>query len=110
LKILFICSANKDRSATAEEYAMEHYPQHEYDAAGTNQKICFQLGTQYINAQQLAAADLILVMESKHKAEIQRLFGSMYNSKISVLQIKDVYKYGSQNLKEILQEKLAAYL
>ena len=81
-----------------------------YDSAGINQKICFQLGTQYVYEQQLIDSDQILVMENKHKKEIQRVFGDQFNSKISVLHIKDVYKYGATTLKEILQLKLTAYL
>jgi protein-tyrosine-phosphatase len=41
MKVLFICSANKDRSATAELLAREIWQNHEYDSAGTNQKLCF---------------------------------------------------------------------
>ncbi len=110
MKILFICSANKDRSVTAEEYAQLYWPQHEYDSAGTNQKICFQLGTQYIDAAQLDWADLIFCMENKHQTEIQRIFSQAYNSKISVLHINDRYAYNSSELKEILVEKLKEYL
>lgn len=110
MKVLFICSANKDRSITAEEYARENFPMHEYDSAGTNRKICFQLGTQLVQTHQLLWADKIICMESKHKKEIQKLVGAKFNSKLAVLHIKDRYPYNSAGLKEILKEKLGSYL
>lgn len=110
MKVLFVCSANKDRSATAEEYTEKHYSKHQYDAAGTNEKLCFQYGTQYISKDLLVAADLILAMENKHKQQMLSAFGSSFSKKIKVLNIRDHYEYGNAKLKEILKEKLAAYL
>lgn len=110
MKVLFVCSANKDRSVTAEELAVQLYPQHDYRSAGTNQKICFQLGTAYIDTVDLDWADLVLVMENKHQTEIQRVFGQTFHSKISLLHIKDRFKYNSSELKDILQEKFKAVL
>jgi len=110
LKVLFICSANKDRSATAENLAGNCWPKHQYDSAGTNQKICFQLGTQYISENQLFWADLIFAMENKHKKELIKRFGSQFGQKITVLGIRDHYEFGNPELKEILREKLLAYL
>jgi len=110
MKVVFICSANKDRSATAEESALELYPEHHYDSAGTNQKICFQLGTQYVSKEMIDTADIVLAMENKHKKEILKLFGTAHGKKISVLGVRDRYEFGNAELKEILKEKLAAYL
>jgi len=106
-KILFICSANKDRSRTAEDYFSETNPNCVFDSAGTNQKLCNQLGTSYIQENQLEWADLIYVMELKHHDAIKSLFGNKYSSKVTVLGIKDVYKYGSRDLKDLLQSKLS---
>lgn len=110
MKVVFICSANKDRSATAEELAKEIYPEHQYDSAGTNQKICFQLGTQCVTREIMEGADLVLAMENKHKKEILRLFGKAYSKKIKVLSIRDHYPFSSAELKGILKEKLQPYL
>ncbi|MGB5981690.1 MAG: phosphotyrosine protein phosphatase [Nonlabens sp.] len=101
-KILFVCSANKDRSKTAEDYFSAKYLDKNFDSAGTNKKICQQLGTNFISKEQLDAADRILVMEHKHLKVIKDLFGSKYHNKISVLHIKDLYKYGSSELIDIL--------
>ena len=67
--ILFVCSANKDRSKTAEDYFSKHYPDLCFDSAGTNKN------TKYYN-------------------------------KITVLNINDIYKYGSKELIEILKTKI----
>ncbi len=105
-KILFICSANKDRSKTADDYFSKNYSDCLFDSAGTNKKICFQIGSNYIEEQQLEWADRILVMETKHKKIIQDLFGHQYSKKIEVLNIKDIYSYGDQELIEVLVEKV----
>lgn len=110
MNIFFICSANKDRSATAELLGQELWPNHQFISAGTNQKICFQLGTQYINIELVDWAEIIFVMENKHKKELIKLFGSSFSKKIKVLDIKDHYEYGNSNLKEILKIKLQEYL
>jgi predicted protein tyrosine phosphatase len=110
MKVLFICSANKDRSATAELLAREIWQSHEYDSAGTNQKLCFQLGTQYIQLNQIEWADIVFVMENKHKKEVIKLFGSAYGKSIKVIGIKDHYEFGNGKLKLILKEELQAYL
>jgi len=104
--ILFICSAHKDRSRTAEDHFSGVNPVHKYDSAGTNEKICFQLGTQYIEMEQLEWAHCIYLMESKHKKAVETTFGSAYNSKMKVLNIQDHYGYGDKELIRLLSEKL----
>jgi predicted protein tyrosine phosphatase len=106
MNILFICSANKDCSKTAEDYFSENYVDFTFDSAGTNKKTCNQLGTNYIEDYQLDWADKIYVMESKHLKAIRELFGNEYSNKTSVLNIQDMYKYGSKDLIEILEKKV----
>ena len=40
--ILFVCSANKQRSKTAEDYFSSKYADFHFISAGTNRKICEQ--------------------------------------------------------------------
>lgn len=110
MNVLFICSANKDRSPTAEEWVAAHYPQHTYLSAETNQKICFQLGTQYVDEELIRWADLILVMENKHKKELLQWFGSKIGQKVQAMGIKDYYSFQEARLKELLKEKLGDWL
>ena len=104
--ILFVCSANKDRSRTAEDYFSEKYPDIQFDSAGTNKTICQKLGTNYINEEQLEWADEVFVMETKHLKAIQNIYGNKYFNKINVLNINDIYQYGAKDLIEILASKV----
>ena len=105
-KVLFICSANKDRSRTAEDFFSKMYPNISFDSAGTNKHICFKLGTNYISEEQLQWADRIFVMETKHLNAVKKLFGNKFYNKIKVLHIKDVYAYGSNDLISLLKSKV----
>lgn len=104
--ILFICSANKDRSKTAEDYFAELHSTFNFISAGTNKKICNQLGTNYLTKEEQELADEIYVMEHKHLKAIKEDFGNSYSTKISILNIKDIYCYGDKELKDILMWKV----
>lgn len=80
MNVLFICSANKDWSRTAEDYFISMYPEINFLSSGTNIKICLQLGTSYLEAEQLIWADVVYVMETKHYTAIKSLFGNKYHS------------------------------
>ncbi len=56
-------------------------------------------------------ADVIFTMENYHMMWIKRDFPKQYNKeKIRVLKIPDQYYYDSQELKELLKEKLVIFL
>ena len=82
--ILFICSANKDRSKTAEDYFSENYSDFNFDSAGANKKICNQIGTNYMEKDQLDWVDEIFVMENKHLKSVKEVFGNQYSNKVIV--------------------------
>ena len=104
--ILFICSANKDRSKTGEDYFSEVYPNFNFESAGTNQKTCNRLGTNYIEKDQLERADYIYVMETKHEKFINQFSENKFRNKLAVLHIKDIYKYNQKELIALLKDKL----
>ncbi len=104
--ILFVCSANKQRSATADHYFSEKYTELNFDSAGTNHKICRKEGTTPLEEEHLIWADLVVVMESKHKAIIKKNTGSKYSSKIKIANIQDVFKYYQKELIVELEEKV----
>lgn len=104
--ILFICSANKDRSKTAEDYFSEKFPNLNFESAGTNQKTCNQLGTNFIEMEKLEWADSIYVMETKHKKYVNKFSENTFRNKIDVLHIRDIYKYNQKELIQILNDKL----
>lgn len=107
MNILFVCSANKDRSKTAEDYFSENYTDFSFDSAGTNKKTCNKLGTNYLEDSQLDWANKIYVMENKHRKVLKELFGNQYSYKINVLNIRDIYTYGSKDLIEVLKNKVS---
>ena len=104
--ILFVCSANKQRSKTAEDYFSEIYPKLIFNSAGTNIKLCQKEGTNPISEIDLQNADLIYVMEYKHQKQINSNTENKYSKKIKVLNIPDIYKYYQIELIEILKLKI----
>ena len=108
-RYLFVCSANKQRSKTAEDHFSELYPDDEFESGGTNHKICNALGTNPLEEAQLVWADIVFVMEHKHREIINKHTSGKHIQKIVVLNIKDVYKYNQPELLEILEEKLSRY-
>lgn len=107
MNYLFICSANKQRSKTAEDFFSQKYPEHEFLSAGTNTKICRKEGTTELTEDLLQWADKVFVMEKKHLDQIKKHTGSKCYSKIEVLNIPDIYKYYDTDLISILEEKVS---
>ncbi|WP_459209931.1 arsenate reductase/protein-tyrosine-phosphatase family protein [Aquimarina rhabdastrellae] len=109
--ILFICSANKQRSKTADDYFSSRYvDQFLFDSAGTNLKICHKEGTNPLTEELVKWADLILVMEKRHKKLINSQTKEKYDFKIKVLNIPDRFKYYQKELIQLLEEKVIPYL
>lgn len=108
--ILFVCSANKQRSKTAEDYFSEHYSNINFQSAGTNIKLCRKEGTNSLDERMMQDSDLVFVMENKYKTEIRQITGKSYSDKIIVLNIPDVYKYYDKELIDILSSKVEDYL
>lgn len=106
MKTLFICSANKQRSKTAEDYFAVKFPEHEFLSAGTNLKICRKEGTTELTEDLLEWADKVYFMEKKHLDQIQKHTGSKYYSKVTVLNIPDIYEYYDKALIRILDERI----
>ncbi|NVK62954.1 MAG: phosphotyrosine protein phosphatase [Flavobacteriales bacterium] len=105
--ILFVCSANKERSKTADDYFSEKYPHIQFDSAGTNLKICQKEGTNPMTEELADWADEIIVMEQKHANLINQHTDRNYARKIRILHIPDHYKYYQKELIELLEEKVS---
>ena len=63
-----------------------------------------------ISAKHLCWADLVLVMENKHKAVITERYRHLNLPKITVLDIPDDYEYMSDELVEMLETSVEAIL
>ena len=107
--ILFVCSANKQRSKTAEDYFSLTYPDYTFTSAGTNLKICKKEGTNPLTIELLQQADLVFVMEARHKKTIKESLKCRLRKEIIVLNIPDLYKYYQKELIELLQNKMKPY-
>ncbi|TRW23330.1 phosphotyrosine protein phosphatase [Flavobacterium zepuense] len=100
--ILFVCSANKQRSKTAEDYFSTVYPELNFKSCGTNIKLCEKEGTNPVTEELLTWADIIFVMEHSHSKAVKQYTSSKHGSKLIVLAIPDVYKYYQKELIDIL--------
>lgn len=101
--LLFICSKNQWRSPTAELLFKDH-PTHIAHSAGTSDKARIRVSQKMIDW-----ADVIFVMEAKHRDIIRQRF-DFADQTIIVLDIADDYQFGDTELIDILKVSLADYL
>lgn len=102
---LFICSRNQWRSPTAESLFRKH-PHVVARSAGTSPNAVHP-----VNAQDLKWADVIFVMETKHKQRLLIEFPDATRYKaMHVLDIPDDYQRDDPELVRLLEECLAPYL
>jgi predicted protein tyrosine phosphatase len=104
-RILFVCSRNKLRSPTAETVFADH-PEVEVDSAGLNHDAVVPL-----SPEQIEWADLILVMEKRHRSKLTRSFRKYSAGKrIVVLNIPDDYDYMEPALVDLLKRRCAQFI
>ena len=104
-KILFICSRNQWRSPTGEQVWKNH-PELSVRSAGTSPK-----AKRTVNVKDIQWADVVFVMEEKHKSRLKAEFTRLLNYKdIHVLDIPDDYQYMDSELVEIMQQTVGSYL
>jgi len=101
--LLFICSKNQWRSPTAESLFKNH-PTHTARSAGTNNNARIR-----VNQKMIDWADVLFVMERKHRDIIRERF-NISNQPVIILEIPDDYQFGDPELIEILKISLAGYL
>jgi predicted protein tyrosine phosphatase len=105
MNVLFVCSRNRRRSATAEAIFA--------DLKGIN---TLSAGTSVdavtpLTADLIEWADLILAMETVHRRRLRVRFGSLLRDKrIGVLGIPDKYEYGDAELIRRLRQSALPYL
>jgi predicted protein tyrosine phosphatase len=100
LKILFVCTVNRLRSATAHK-VYEDDSRFEVKSAGTDKR-----ANTVISLDLLTWADSIVVMEKHHRNFIRQKFPDIYkNKKIVCLYIPDEFDYMQKELIYIIKEK-----
>lgn len=100
LNILFICSQNQWRSPTAEK--VWHKTEGiSVRSAGTSRR-----ARKRLSVKDIRWADLIFVMEEKHKSRMRADFRDEIKYKeLYVLDIPDDYQYMDPELIEVIKEK-----
>lgn len=104
MNILFLCTANLNRSKTAEVHFAAKDPAHIYRSAGLSEKECHRNQTTLCTEAMLLWADLIFVMEDSHTRRIEQHTEQRFLNKIINLDIQDIYKF----MEPALIEKLEA--
>ena len=102
MNLLFICSRNQWRSPTAEAI-FKNSAAHNARSAGTSDSARIK-----VNEAMLHWADIIFVMEKKHRQIIKSKFEVDKN--IIVLDIPDEYQYMDEELIDIIKSAVADYL
>jgi predicted protein tyrosine phosphatase len=105
LHVLFVCSRNQWRSPTAEQTFRRH-PRLEVRSAGTASS-----ARRPLSADDIRWADVIVLMEDKHRRRIAADFARLLVGKIvHVLDIPDDYRYMDPELVAILQQSVPGLL
>ena len=105
MNALFICSRNQWRSRTAETIFKDN-KDHLAKSAGTEPSARVRISAKLINW-----ADIIFVMEKKHKQRLIENFpGEMQNKKVVIPDIADDYSYMDEELIEMIRTSVAPYL
>lgn len=105
MNVLFVCSRNQWRSPTAEAVFRKR------------EGICVRSGgtsakaRHRVSANDLQWADVVMVMEEKHKSRLQAEFGRLLQYKpIHVLDIPDAYQFMAPELIVELERAVGALL
>lgn len=102
--ILVVCGKNKRRSRTA-EYIFKNDDRINIRSVGVSPN-----SNRKINEKDLIWANLVLVMEKKHKNKIKSTFYFLDLPKIENLDIPDTYEFMDDELICILEDKIKYHI
>ncbi len=101
MKVLFICNQNQNRSKTAEEIFKGTFTTR---SAGLYNE-------RPVTENEIAWADLIVVMDDAQRAELAKRFPNHYLLKrIVSLDVPDVFRYQQPELVELLKTRVEEVL
>lgn len=104
-RVLFVCSANRLRSPTA-EHVFARWPGIEADSAGLNND-----ADQPLSPEQIEWADVIFVMERDHLTRLRRNFTKHAAGKrVICLNIADDFAYLQPELVRLLEDRAGPFL
>lgn len=105
IRVLFVCSKNQWRSPTAERVFRKE-PGLSVRSSGTS-----RAARRTINVADIRWADVILVMEDKHRARLRAQFRDEVRYKaLHTLDIPDLYRFMDPDLIELLHAKVPPLL
>jgi predicted protein tyrosine phosphatase len=105
VKLLFICSQNKIRSLTAEQM-LQGVPGFAVKSAGTEPNSRIR-----VNKGHIGWADLIFVMEKKHRRILEENFpDALVGKSVICLNIPDEYRYMESALIDQLKAGLSQHV
>ena len=100
MRVLFVCTANKLRSPTAEDL-FKDWPGLDVLSAGTDAQ-----SPRPLTKELVASADLIFAMETRHRERIRKKYKQRpHDRHIITLHIPDEYERGDPELIELLEKK-----
>lgn len=103
--VLFVCSKNQWRSPTAETLWRRH-PDWNVRSGGTSPN-----ARHHVSEDDIRWADVILVMEEKHKSRLRAEYTRLLEFKpVQVLDIPDDYRYMDAELVEQLEQVVPSIL
>lgn len=103
-KLLFVCTANMDRSPTAEGLFRSH-AFYEARSCGTS-----AFAQTPVDEGQLNWADVVICMEEHHRQALALRFPEVQHMEVHVLDVPDIYARGEAVLVDVLRAKLAPWL
>jgi predicted protein tyrosine phosphatase len=110
VNVLFLCTANVQRSKTAEEIFRSLNDSNEYRSAGLSAKYTQKAGSTLCTEEMLKWADAIYVFEDIHIKRIQEYTDDLYMNKVINLNIADEYQYFQRELVLLLIENYLALM
>lgn len=109
MNILFLCTANLNRSKSAEVLCIRMHDSNTYRSAGLSAKYTEMNNTTLCTEELLFWADKVYVFEPMHLDRIQMYTQNKYVNKIFNLDIEDKYQYMNEELMRLLKLKILEY-
>ena len=110
MKILFVCTSNKDRSPALEKHFREKYPQHEYRSAGINRFFTTQNGTHLIEREDVDWCDYVICAERIHYDFIFRHIITDFGKPYIILNAGDYEKGDMDDYVLVAESKIKTHI
>ena len=107
--VLFVCSADKQRSNTGVDFFSDVFPKYQFKSAGIRIDEAGKEVSNEVTEKLLIWADYIFVMEDQHREIILKNADGKYGDKIFVLSIPDEYTYYQPELIAMLKKTTHIY-